>query len=313
MERILVTGAAGLIGRTTTWHFARLGAAVTALDLDDPGDLAADRVVVGDARDRATLASALAGVDAVVHLAAIPAPELGSADQVFATNTAATFAVLDAAGEHGVRRAVIASSINALGYRYGPRPGRPAYLPLDERLPSLAADPYSLSKQVDELTAAAMHRRHGMDVVALRFPMVAGLGGADGLDDRLPGFFDVIAGDPGHAAVDAWLYLETRDAARAVELGLRPARPGAHTVFVAAPETSAPYPTEQLLGAFLPDVSLRRPFPGRTAPVDLTLAGELLGFAAEHVPDLPMRDLEPSPRPGHDAATSQVRRRPHMP
>ncbi|WP_198664259.1 NAD-dependent epimerase/dehydratase family protein [Jiangella endophytica] len=292
MTRVLITGAAGLIGRTACRHFAEAGHAVTALVLDDPGDLAADRVVVGDATDRGAVVEALAGAGAVVHLAAIPAPELGSPDAVFAGNTAATFAVLDAAGERGVRNAVIASSINALGYRYGPQqPAHPEYLPLDERTPSRAADPYSLSKVVDELTAQAMHRRHGMDVVALRFPMVAGFGDAAVADGRLPGYLEKIAADPGHAAPDLWLYLETRDAARAAELALRPTRPGAHTVFVAAPENSTPYPTEQLLAAFHPDVPRRRAFTGRTAPVDLTAARELIGFTATRLAGLPARDL----------------------
>ncbi|NUR89462.1 MAG: NAD-dependent epimerase/dehydratase family protein, partial [Nonomuraea sp.] len=49
MNRILVTGAAGLIGRAVLAHCAREGAQVTALVLDDPGDHKADRVVVGDA------------------------------------------------------------------------------------------------------------------------------------------------------------------------------------------------------------------------------------------------------------------------
>ncbi|TDC46897.1 NAD(P)-dependent oxidoreductase [Jiangella ureilytica] len=292
VTRVLITGAAGLIGRTTCLHLAEAGYATTALVLDDPGDLAADRVVVGDATDRATVVAALDGADAVVHLAAIPAPELGSPDAVFAGNTAATFAVLDAAGERGVRNAVVASSINALGYRYGPQqPAHPEYVPLDERLPTRAADPYSLSKVVDELTAQAMHRRHGMDVVALRFPMVGGFGDSAVGDDRLVGYLEKTAADPGHAAPDLWLYLETRDAARAVELALRPARPGAHTVFVAAPENSTPYPTEQLLAAFHPDVPRTRTFAGREAPVDLTAARDLIGFTATRLAEVVPRDL----------------------
>lgn len=292
MTRVLITGAAGLIGRTTCLHLTEAGYATTALVLADPGDRVADRVVVGDATDRATVVAALDGADAVVHLAAIPAPELGTPVAVFAGNTAATFAVLDAAGELGVRNAVVASSINALGYRYGPQqPAHPDYLPLDERLPSRAADPYSLSKVVDELTAQAMHRRHGMDVVALRFPMVGGFGDAAVRDDRLVGYLEKIAADPGHAAPDLWLYLETRDAARAVELALRPARPGAHAVFVAAPDNSTPYPTEQLLAAFHPEVPRTRTFAAREAPVDLTAARDLIGFTATRLVEVVPRDL----------------------
>ncbi|HEY1175377.1 MAG TPA: NAD(P)-dependent oxidoreductase, partial [Phytomonospora sp.] len=145
-ERVLVTGAAGLIGRAATWYLARRGVAVTGLVLSDPGDLAVDRVVVGSAGDRASVEKALDGADAVIHLAALPAPSLGTPEEVFCGNTSATFTVLDAAGAAGVRHAVIAGSVNYLGYLFSPVPGQTfPSLPVDARTPSVAADPYSLS------------------------------------------------------------------------------------------------------------------------------------------------------------------------
>lgn len=294
VDHVLVTGAAGMIGRAAVRRFRELGVAVTALVLDDPGDLKADRVVVGSATDRTAVRDALDGVDAVVHLAAIPAPTLGTPDEVFAGNTAATFTVLDAAGEHGIRNAAIASSINALGFGWSPRTEvAPAYVPLDEDLPTEAADPYSLSKYVDEVTAHAMARRHDLTVVSLRFPFVGGLGEVDELDDRLPEHAAQVTADPGIGARDLWLYLETRDAARALDLALRVDLAGSHVVFAAAPRTSAPYLTNDLLDAYYPAVPRRRDAPGRTAPVDLSRAERLLGFAAQHLlPDSDeIRDL----------------------
>nr|WP_211239769.1 NAD(P)-dependent oxidoreductase [Jiangella gansuensis] len=284
MEHVLVTGAAGMIGRATTNHLRSLGHAVTALVLDDPGDLKVDRVVVGNAGDRAAVEEALDGVEAVIHLAAIPAPVLGTANEVFAGNTAATFTVLDAAGQRGIRRAAIASSINALGYGWSPlRRPCPEYLPLDEDLPTQAADPYSLSKVADEATAAAMHRRYGMTVVALRLPFVGSLSTDDGGDGRLPAHAAAVTANAEVGARDLWLYLETRDAARAMEHALRVSEAGAHVAFVAAPRSIAPYSTEDLLDLYYPDVPRRRPMPGRTAPVDLTQAERILDFTAIHL------------------------------
>lgn len=296
MEHVLITGAAGVIGRAAVSHFRSIGVRVTALVLDDPGDLVLDRVVVGNASDRAVVADALDGVDAVVHLAAIPRPVPGASDAVFAGNTAATFAVLDAAGERGIRRAAIASSVNALGIGWSAEFGAgPVYVPLDEDHPSQAADPYSLSKQVDEITAAAVARRYGMTVVALRFPFVGSLdGAAPGWD--LTGRAARFADDPALGTAELWLYLETRDAARALELALQVPEPGAHAVFVAADRTVVPYRTEDLLDAYHPVVPRRRALPGRTAPVDLSRAARLLGFTANHllpgtdeIRDLPTR------------------------
>lgn len=297
-KRVLVTGAAGLIGRAVTWHLGARGVAVTGLVLADPGDLALDRLVVGSANDRAAVEDALDGADAVIHLAALPAPTLGTPEEVFCGNTSATFSVLDAAGAAGVGKAVIASSVNYLGYLFSPVRGQtfPA-LPVDAGTASVAADPYSLSKVVDEQIAAAMHRRHGIDVVSLRFPFVGGLGEVPGLDGRLPSRAAHLAADPSIGAADLWLYLETRDAARAAVDALSPAAPGAHAVYVAAPETSVPYPTADLVATFHPGAAITRPMPGRSAPVDLEPARRLFGFEPVHLLDLPTLPLPPQRSP----------------
>lgn len=295
LRHALVTGAGGLIGRAVLRHLHASGIRSTALTLDDPGDLAelgADRVIVGDATDPDAVAESLTGVDAAIHLAAIPAPSLATGPEVFGMNTRSTYTVLDMAGRAGVRRISIASSINALGIRFSSDPAAaPAYLPLDADAPTIAADSYSHSKWVDEATAAMLARRYGFDVVCLRLPLVGGLGEVAALDDRLLRDADRIANDPERGAHDLWLYLETRDAAAAMVDALCPRNPGAHVVHVAAPQTSAPYPTEDLLDRYWPAVSRRRRFPGRTAPVDLTTATELFGFTAQHLLPAGLRPL----------------------
>lgn len=301
-ERVLVTGAAGLIGRAVLWRLAARGIPVTALVRNDPGDLATghgpdaepttcDRVVVGDAADPRVVTDALDGADAVVHLAALPAPTMGSAQEVFTTNTASTFAVLEGAGAAGVEHVVVAGSINAVGLRFSPVPAAPAYLPLDVDVPTRAADPYALSKVADEATAHAMHRRHGTTISVLRYPMVGGLGEVPGLDDRLTGFASGTGFDLELTARDLWSYLEVRDAARAADLALSPAEAGVHVAFVAAPTTYAAYRTDDLLARYWPGVEVRRALPGRTVPLDLEPARRLFGFEAEHVLELPELDL----------------------
>src|SRR5206468_7349833 len=105
------------------------------------------------------------------HLAAIPSPELAPWPEVFADNVTSTFNVLSAAGEAGVRRMMLASSINASGVPMNSHDVRPAYYPFDEDLPTDIDDPYSLSKAVDEQTARMVARHWGADVVAVRFPL----------------------------------------------------------------------------------------------------------------------------------------------
>jgi nucleoside-diphosphate-sugar epimerase len=277
MQRVLVTGAAGMIGSAVLDLLAARGIAATALILE-PSDqaLPADRIVLGDARDPGVVTRALAGVDAVVHLAAIPSPDHNPDEALFAHNTQTTFTVLDRAGAAGIRRAAIASSYAICGLPFARRPLRMPYLPIDTGLPLQITDPYALSKQADEDTAAMISLQYGMTVVALRLPFIGTP------DDRLPATAKRYADEPESGAAEVWSYLDARDAARALLAALDPAEPGCHIVYVAAPETLAPYPTQDLVDRFLPGVP-HPDFPGRSVPIDLAPARKLLGFAAEHL------------------------------
>jgi nucleoside-diphosphate-sugar epimerase len=255
------------------------------LALPDAGPCGADEVFRGDARDPELMARAVHGADGVVHLAAIPSPNLAPAEEVFTVNTGATFTTLEQAARAGVRRAVIASSFSITGLPFAREPLVPAYLPVDEDLPLQVEDPYALSKLVDEAVAAMMWRRYGLSTVALRFPYL----GDPAV--RLPHRVAEIERDPVSGARDLWSYLDVRDAARACRHGLTAPPPGCHVVGLAAPETLSPYPTEALLDRYLPGVERRGRFPGRTVPIDLTRARTLLGFTAEHPYQLDERPL----------------------
>jgi nucleoside-diphosphate-sugar epimerase len=275
---VLVTGAAGLIGRVVTNTLLKYGSSVTGLVLDDRGDLGIDRVVVGDAADPETARRAMADIDAVVHLAALPTPRHGTPLEVFGGNTGATFTVLEEAGRAGVKRIACASSLSVLGLSWG-RPGlHPAYLPIDEALPLQIEDPYALSKQADENTAVMMARRHNMAVVSLRFPFVANA-------ERARRRYSEVVREPGVAAAELWTYLDVRDAAEACWLAITAPLAGQHSVFVAAPDILAPQPTMELIERYHPDCELRAPIPGRSTPIDLRVAQELLGFTAQYLFD----------------------------
>jgi nucleoside-diphosphate-sugar epimerase len=288
-RRILVTGAEGRIGAATCAHLTELGARVTAFSLPmdgPPPEVAADRVLHGDTRDDAAVQEALEDVELVVHLAAIPAPHLADWTTVFATNVVSTFTVLAHAGERGIQRAVIASSINAYGGPFNSHPVLPAYYPLDERLPADLDDPYSLSKATDENTAAMASRHWGTDIIALRFPMTAA-------QENLLEHARQLTEDPQQGASEAWSYLDVRDAARAIELSLLSTARGAYPVFVAAETTCVPYPTEDLLDRYGRGSQRLRRFVGREVPINLTAARTLLGFEAVHLLPIEPRPLPP--------------------
>ncbi|HMH59062.1 MAG TPA: NAD(P)-dependent oxidoreductase [Galbitalea sp.] len=273
--RVLVTGAAGNIGSATTHYLVERGIAVTALSLAGPFPPEADRTVIADATSPEAFARALDDVDAVVHLAAIPHPILGTPYEVFRTNVLSTFAVLSEAGERGVKRAVIASSINALGFPLNRHLPLPAYFPFDEDMPTDPEDAYSLSKLVDETSIRMAARRWGMDIVALRFPYV-------GNSERLDAQAAKVRSDPARYMREGWSYLDSRDAARAIYLALTAPVSGTEVIALAAADTFLDEPTAELLARFAPAIPVRRVIEGGGSAIDTRRAEAILGFVPEH-------------------------------
>jgi nucleoside-diphosphate-sugar epimerase len=275
VTRVLVTGADGSIGRAAVAGLREAGYDVTGLSLRYDHASTADRALVGDARSPADVAAALDGVDAVLHLAAIPHPSLGTPEEVFGNNVTATFAVLSQAGQHGIGRVVIASSINAFGVPMNVHPVVPAYYPLDEEVPADITDAYSLSKSVDEQSARMAWRRWGTTVVALRFPLVKSR-------DQLERFQAAAEQDPASMAREGWAYLDLRDGVRAIVAALEAPVSGAHVVGLAADDILIDRKTADLLREYAPEVPVRRTVSGRDGLVDTSRARELLGFAPRY-------------------------------
>lgn len=276
--RVLVTGADGRIGRAVTTALAAAGRPVTGLALEWTGPSSADRLVTGDACDIDAVAEALDDVTAVVHTAAIPHPNLGTPYEVFRVNTTATFNVLDQAGRRGIRRAAIASSINAFGVPMNRHDVWPAYFPLDEELPVLHDDPYSLAKFTDEHTARMAHSRWGIDVVAFRLAHVRTMEEAVEASAKLTAG----AGAEVRVAREGWSYIVLDDVVQAFLAALDAPLTGAHVVLLSADDVLPDIPTHELLTRFAPHVPTRAQFPDRTALVDTTRARELLGWAPIH-------------------------------
>ncbi|MFD3921622.1 NAD-dependent epimerase/dehydratase family protein [Streptomyces sp. NPDC058595] len=273
--RVLVTGAAGHIGGHVIDDLLAHGHRIVATDLVPVDGPRLDRVHTGDLSDPGLVRDAMAGADAVVHLGAIPHPNSDDDSALFATNCLTAHRVLDEAGRTGVRRVVAASSLAAVGLAWSPRPQSPRYVPLDEEHPTLVQDPYGLSKVVLEETARATHRRHGTDIVCMRFPFT-------GTGERLARQLAAVRDDPAAHRADLWGWLDTRDAARAVRYALHAELTGCHVLNVAADDTSSPLPTAQLLDEHHPGVPYFAELTGHASLFDTTACARLLGFAPKH-------------------------------
>jgi uronate dehydrogenase len=159
-RKVLVTGAAGHIGRILCAGLAARGWKVRGLDrvpLDGVDGLA-DPPVVADVRDAAAVRTAMTGMDAVVHLAGIA----GEAPfEEILPIMDGTFQVFDAARREGGVRIVYASSNHAVGYT-----PRSELAPVD-----LLPRPdtyYGVSKVFGEALGRLLVDRYGLEVVCLR-------------------------------------------------------------------------------------------------------------------------------------------------
>jgi uronate dehydrogenase len=156
--RILVTGASGRIGRVlcpalAVDHEVR-GLDVVAAAVDFPGEH-----LVGDCADPAVTMDAVAGVDAVVHLAGSP-EETDLPDQLRG-HVLGTAALLDAMVAHEARRLVFASSNHAVG-----RTPRSALLTTDTRpRPDTF---YGVAKVAGEALCSLYADQRGVTSVAIR-------------------------------------------------------------------------------------------------------------------------------------------------
>ncbi len=131
MSRIVVTGGSGKAGRWVVGDLRGRGHDVLNVDLVRDGS-AHGLCIVTDLTDLGQCHDVIAGADAVVHLAAIPAPELRPAGETFRVNAMSTYNVFAAALAHGVRRVVWASSETVLGLPFDPHP--PLFAPIDETI-----------------------------------------------------------------------------------------------------------------------------------------------------------------------------------
>jgi uronate dehydrogenase len=165
MRRVLITGAAGTVGRTLR---EGLRGRFPALRLLDTASLGAaeptEELVNADIRDVPAVTEAAAGVDAIVHLAGIPHED--TFEHILHTNMIGTYNVFEAARQQRCERVVFASSLHVTGF----------YSASDHIGPDVPLRPdsfYGLGKAFSENLGRLYADKHGLEVVCLRLGTVA--------------------------------------------------------------------------------------------------------------------------------------------
>ena len=171
--RVLVTGATGFVGSALLPAFRAHGHVVRAAVRRSTGCDADEQVRVGDLSPDTDWREALAGVDAVVHLAArVHVMHDTSTDPLAdfrRSNVEGTAALARAATASGAKRLVYLSSIKVNGEAtHGGA--------FTERDPPAPKDPYGVSKAEAEEALRRIAAESGLEVVVLRPPLVYGPG-----------------------------------------------------------------------------------------------------------------------------------------
>src|SRR4029077_20989263 len=123
MHQVVVTGGSGKAGRAVVRDLVDHGYEVVNVDLTPSPEPVAP-FLRADLTDLGETIEALRGADAVVHLAAIPAPRIRTVERTFEINIRSTYNVFSAAAQLGLRRVVWASSETVLGLPFGGRHAR---------------------------------------------------------------------------------------------------------------------------------------------------------------------------------------------
>jgi nucleoside-diphosphate-sugar epimerase len=274
MARVVVTGGSGKLGRACVADLVAHGWDVVNVDRT-PSPVPVSPFVKVDLTDFGQTLEALSAVDgqynrvdAVVHLAAIPAPGLTTNAATFANNITSTYNVFAAARHAGITNIVWASSETVLGL---PFDTPPPYIPVDEEYPARPESTYSLVKHLEEQMARQLCRWDpNLKMIGLRFSNVH-----DPADyAAIPGY----DADPALRKWNLWGYIDARDGAQAIRKALQYEAKGCDVFIIASPDTVMSRPNSELIKQIFPDVELRREVGEHETLLSIEKARRVLGF-----------------------------------
>jgi nucleoside-diphosphate-sugar epimerase len=269
-----VTGSGGKLGRATVARLREDGHEVVGFDLagaPGPGFTRVDLTDYGQVLDAFLGVTARHdGLDALVHLAAIPVNGIVPDAATFDNNMSVSFHALFAAVRAGIRTIVSASSITAMGFPFDVDPPR---LPVDETY-SAAFNTYGLGKVLEETMASQLvNWAPGLSITALRFTNVVAEGEYDTFDR---------ASEPDYRRDLLGSWVDARDGAAAVSLALAAARPGFEVYNVAAPESGIASPSREAAARWFPGVPVDDDLGEFESLMSTRKIREQLGFVARH-------------------------------
>jgi len=274
--RVLVTGAAGFLGRHIAKRFRDSGWDVTGFDLaifEEPGVVS----LQGDLTESASIEQAVASADVVAHVGAIGDVYLAGEQPALAArvNVVGTANVVEAAARYD-SRVVYASTWEVYG--------EPEREPIDEDHPTMPDHPYSITKLAGESLILTASDLSGVSSVALRLGTAYGSGLRPNsvfrifLDKARQGEPITIQGD----GTQGRQFTHASDIAGAFLLAAESTVSGIALNVVAPETTSIKELAEAIVGRFPTELTFGEPRPGDVSPalVSAERAKSTLGWTA---------------------------------
>ncbi|CAO3688959.1 unnamed protein product [Umbelopsis ramanniana] len=272
IKKIVVTGGSGKAGRAVVKDLVAHGYEVVNVDvLPSKEDLGVP-FVHADLNKFSEVLEVLKGQDAVVHLAAIPAPGIKSEDETFSNNMVSTYNIFQAACDLQLKKVVWASSATVLGLPF--ETADPAYAPIDEKTEVLPESSYALSKVLGEEMARQFHRRYNIPFLGLRFSYV--------MEPRDYLQFPEWQQDPSERQIDMWGYIDAADAAQSCRKALEASFNRAEVYIIAAENTCETKDNRELLAKYYPSTKIvKSTLSPKETLLSIDKAKEELGFKPE--------------------------------
>jgi nucleoside-diphosphate-sugar epimerase len=290
MEKYLVTGASGYVGREVVQQLLDSGRQVTALDLVPPDqDIP---FVKADLTDPVALEQALAGkvFDRILHIASLPG-DTGDPQQMVRVNVNGCLNMLEYARKTNVKRFVQTSSISAYEWYPATKYNPPDYMPVDENHPLRPKDMYSSTKQIQEILVMTYYHQYGLPASILRLTAVVGpygRGGGRGYREMAEQLAEGKRVQVPHFSADELChYVDVRDVARLqITLAEHPAAVGQIFLCVGPkPVTGAEF--VEIIHRFVPGIQADFGFPwsmaqGGQIAFDPSKAKKMLDFEPKY-------------------------------
>ena len=282
-RRVLVTGGAGKLGKVCVQDLLAHGYDVFVADTvpaaKDVPHMVVDLADFGQTLDALSSVGKeiYAGVknqafDAVVHLAAIPAPRQYPDAHTFQNNLMGTYNIFEAARRLGIRNVVWASSETTLGE---PFESDAPYAPVDEDYPLRAKSAYALAKVLmEEMARQFCLETPDFKLIGLRFSNV--------MEPQDYQKFASYQADPELRKWNMWAYIDARDGAQAIRKAVEWQATGMHAFIIANADTVMEKPSAELLKVALPGVEVRRELGEHETLLSIDKARKVLGYEPTH-------------------------------